>query len=242
MRAGGGAEICEPLASTAGADWREAVSALGRVLGGAHKYGSRVHLVLSDLWVRLDLTSAGSAGLSDDEMLLLGRAHLFQQFPDAGQDGLSIRIARQESRLLAAGMDSRLLASLKETAATAGLRLKRIEPLFAWANDRYRKELLGVSGWMILVEPGMITVSLLERGRLTSLHAQRCEAGEDQAGLLLLERQNALLAQPCLEVCVISVGTRGLRLPAPWRTLWQRSVIDFGNAPSAARVADLTAA
>lgn len=235
--------ICEPITSPAnGADWQEAVSALGKLMARARQYGSRAHLALSDLWVRMDLTSVGSARLSDDEMLLLARTHLAQQFPDAGHDGWSIRLARQDTRMLAAGVSARLLQSLREAAAASGLRLTRIEPLFAWVHDRYRKDLLAVTGWMVLVEPGMITIASTERGQLISLHAQRCDTDQEQVVLRLLERQSALLARPSLDVCVFSVATRGVRLPAPWHTLWQQNVIDIDKGAPDASVGDVTAA
>lgn len=235
--------ICEPVTPPAnGADWQDAVRALGKVMARAHRYGSRAHLAVSDLWVRMDLTSVGSARLSDDEMLLLSRTHLAQQFPDAGHDDWSIRLARQETRLVAAGVSARLLQSVREAAASTGLRLTRIEPLFAWVHDRYRKELLRVTGWMILVEPGIITIALMERGQMIGLHAQRCDTDQEVGVLRLLERQSALLARPSLDVCVFSVETRGLRLPAPWRTLWQRSIIDSDQGTPDPGVGEVTAA
>ncbi|MBI2319914.1 MAG: hypothetical protein HYU75_23680 [Betaproteobacteria bacterium] len=231
--------VCEPLAPAQdGADWQEAVSAFGRAAARTRKYGSRAHLALSGTWVRLDLTSLGSASLSDEEMLLLGRAHLAQQFPDAEHDGWSVRIARQETRLLAAGIDARLLASLNESARASGLRLTRIEPMFAWVHDRYRKDFLNAAAWMILVEPGIITTALLERGLLGSVHAQRCDTGDVQAVLRLLERQNALLAQPRFDVCVFSVGCRAADFPSPWRTLSQRVIADPAKVASGASIVD----
>lgn len=238
-----GPVVCEPLApEQGGADWQEAASAFGRAAARTREYGRRAHLALSGTWVRLDLTSVGSASLSDEEMLLLARAHLARQFPEAAHDGWSVRIARQDTRLLAAGIDARLLQSLNDSARASGLRLTRIEPMFGWVHDRHRKDLLKATAWMILVEPGMVTLALLERGLLGSVHAQRCETGDLQAVLRLLERQNALLAQPRFDVCVFSVGCRAADLPSPWRTLSRRGVAEFAQDAAGAGAAGASTA
>jgi len=57
------------------ADWRVAVAALGKVLAREARHGTRVHIALSDLWVRSHLMPATSTSLSEDEMLLLARTH-----------------------------------------------------------------------------------------------------------------------------------------------------------------------
>ena len=178
-----------------GTDWRPAVAALDRMLDGESRRGTRIRIALSDLWVRSHLMPAPPTGLDEGEMLLLARTHFARQYPETGQDNWTFRLARQGTRLLAAGMELELLEALKGIKSIAGARLGRIEPLFAWAYDRYEKALADAHGWMLLDEPGMLSVALVERGRLMSLHCQRCEADQDEIAVRLLERHSALLAQ-----------------------------------------------
>jgi hypothetical protein len=211
------------------ADWRAAVAALGKVLAREARHGTRVHIALSDLWVRSHLMPATSTSLSEDEMLLLARTHFARQYPETGQDNWTFRLALQGTRLLAAGMESELLEAIREINAAAGAQLSRLEPLFSWVYDRFEKALADATGWMLLDEPGMLTVAFIEHGRLMSLHFQRCESDQDEIAMRLLERQSALLAQQSVEVRVFSVDARPIRLPAPWRIVWHQRIFDFDD-------------
>ena len=217
-----------------GTDWHAAASALRSALAGRRRGGTRIRVVLSDGWVRYDLTPMGSGGLNEDESLLLAHTHFARQYPETGNDSWILRIALQKECMLAVGIESALLEALREAAASAGAPLSGIEPLFTWVFDRHRMDLVKVSGWLLLDEPGMLTLASIESGQLTSLHAQRCESDPEYAAVQLLERQSALLSRRSVDVCVISAGNRVLRLPVPWRTLWHRSVADFDRTASAA--------
>lgn len=212
------------------ADWRAAVAALGKVLAREARHATRVHIALSDLWVRSHLMPATPTRLSEDEMLLLARTHFARQYPETGQDNWTFRLALQGTRLLVAGMESGLLEAIKETNANAGARLRRTEPLFSWVYDRFERALADATGWMLLDEPGMLTLAFVERGRLTSLHCQRCENDQGEIAVRLLERQSALLAQQSAEVRVFSVDARLIHLPAPWRIVSRQRIVDFNDS------------
>jgi hypothetical protein len=216
------------------AGWRAAVAALGKVLAREARHGTRVHIALSDLWVRSHLMPDTSTSLNEDEMLLLARTHFARQYPETGQDHWTFRLALQGTRLLAAGMEPELLEAIKEINASAGAQLSRMEPLFSWVYDRFEKALADTTGWMLLDEPGMLTLAFVEQGRLMSLHCQRCESGQDEIAVRLLERQSALLAQQSVEVRVFSVDARPIRLPAPWRIVWHRRIFDFDDSANLA--------
>jgi len=218
--------------AAAGADWRIAVAALGKVLGSEARRGTRVHIALSDLWVRSCLMPVASTRLNEGEMQLLAQAHFARQYPETGQDNWTFRLAVQGTHLLAAGMESGLLDAVREINAKAGAQLGRMEPLFSWVYDRFEKALAGSTGWMLLDEPGMLSVAFIEQGRLASLHCQRCEGEQDEIAVRLLERQSALLAQPSVEVRVFSVDARPLRLPSPWRVVLQQKIFDVGDSAS----------
>jgi hypothetical protein len=211
-------------------DWRAAVAALGKVLARDVRHRTRVHIALSDLWVRSHLMPAASTSLTEAEMLRLARTHFARQYPETGQDNWTFRLALQGTRLLAAAMASELLQAIREISANAGARLSRMEPLFSWVVDRFEKALAGATGWMLLDEPGMLTLAFIEQGRLMSLHSQRCESNQDEVALRLLERQSALLAQPSFEVRVFSVGASLVRLSAPWRIVWHQRIFDFDDS------------
>lgn len=217
-----------------GSAWRAAVSALGKVLAREARPATRVHIAVSDVWVRSQLMPAASTSLSENEMLLLARTYFARQYPETGQDNWTFRLALQGTRLLAAGMELELLEAIKEINASAGAQLCRMEPLFSWVYDRYAKALAGASGWMLLDEPGMLCLAYVEQGQLMSLRCQRCETGQDEIALQLLQRQSALLAQTSVEVRVFSVAARAIRLPTPWRIVWHQRIFDFDDSTNLA--------
>lgn len=226
-RRGGAALRSEPVEQAAGAaDWRPAVAALGEALVREARHGTRVHIALSDLWVRSCLMPVASTGLNAEETRLLAHAHFARQYPQTGQDNWTFRLALQGTRLLAAGMESELLDAVRQANVRAGSQLGRMEPLFSWTYDRFEKALAGSTGWMLLDEPGMLSLAFVEQGRLVSLHCQRCDCEQDEIAARLLERQSALLAQTCVEVRVFSVAARQVRLPPPWRIVLRRGMFD----------------
>jgi len=228
-------DLIEPAQDSA--DWHPAVTLLGKVLSREARFGTRVHIALSDLWVRAHLLPATATSLNENEMLLLARTHFARQYPETGQDAWNFRLALQGTRLLAVGMESGLVEAIREVNAGAGARLSRMEPLFGHVFDRSEKALANTTGWVLLDEPGMLTLAFVERGMLTSLHCQRCESDRDEIAAQLLERQSALLAQSTVEVRVFSVAGRALRLPPPWRVVLQQSIFnadDRANLTTAA--------
>lgn len=228
----------EPVDQTqTSTDWRAAVKTLGAALPGAARRGSRIDIAVSDVWVRSHLMPVAATGLSESETLLLARTHFARQYPETGQDAWTFRLALQGPRILAAGVESTLLTAVTEITANAGFQLKRVEPLFSWVYDRYAKELADTSGWVLLDEPGMLVLALIEKGQLTNLHWQRCENDQDETAVQLLQRQSALLAHRSVEVHAFSVGARAIRLPAPWHIVWQRGIFEFGESPQLAGAA-----
>lgn len=213
--------------AAAGADWRAVLEVLAKVLAREARRGTRVHIALSDLWVRFEMMPAMPSGLSEDQMLLLARNNFARQYPETGQDRWTYRFAAQGARLLASALESELLAAIEATNASAGARLMRMEPLFGWVCDRFDNGLADATGWMLLDEPGMLSLAFVERGKLTRLHCQRCESDQDEVAVRLLERQSALHAQQSFEVRVFSVDARRLRLRAPWRIVRHQRVFDF---------------
>lgn len=236
-RADRGSARAEPVdQASAGTDWRAAVAALGKVLTREARHVGRVQIGVSDLWVRSHLIPATAGSLGEDEMLLLAHGHFARQYPQTGQDAWTLRLAQQGPHLLAAAIETALLEAIKASSANSGAKLTRIEPLFCWVYDRFEKALADANGWLLLDEPGMLSLALVTQGRLVSLHSQRCETAQDEVALRLLERQSALLAQPSVEVRVVGIEARQIRLPAPWRIIWQRRIfaIDDSAGPAAA--------
>lgn len=209
-----------------GAGWGPAVAALRNLLMRESGYGTRVDVALSDLWVRFHLVLAIPRDLAAGEMLLMARAHFGRQYPDASLESWTFRLARQDSRLLVAAMESKLPEAIRTAHVGLGARLRRVEPLFSWVYDRFEKVLADTTGWLLLDEPGLLTLACLERGRLTSLHNQRCENDQDEVATRLLERQSALGAHQSTEVHVFSVDARIVHLPSPWRIVRQQRVFE----------------
>lgn len=193
-----------------------AIEACRKLLSRDHHAGN-LHVTFSDLWARYDLIQLGETELSDEDAMSLARAQFSRHYPGADSAAWPLRLARQDKRMLVAGMDPSLLVAVKQLAAASGKRLVQAEPLFARVFDQHEKELSGADGWILFDEPGMLIAAFMEQGQLLSLHCQRSDEGErEKAAHLLLERQAALLSRPAGEVRIFSYTGIPLALPEPW--------------------------
>lgn len=194
------------------------IAACAELLGQEHHSG-KLQITFSDLWARYDLIPLGDAELSDEEAMLLARAHFSRTYPDAGSASWPLRLARQGQQLLIAAANPALLVALKQMATDNGRQFAQAEPLFTCVLDQYARSLSGYDGWLLLDEPGMLIAAYLERGQLLNLRCQRCDDAHEDAAHLLLERQAALLTRPAGEVRIFSCSGRPLALRMPWHNI-----------------------
>lgn len=192
------------------AGWRTALAALGGWIDGqAPRPGCRVHVVLSNHFVRLwvlpwsdELVSAAA------RQALAARAFEARYGEDCDAWALRIGACRHGQPALACAIDAALLAAMSALCTERGLRLASVRPLLGVAFDAHVTQLPADAG-LFVAEPGRITGVALERGACRSVRTLRLDGAdwsdtwiERQAGLMGLapDRPRCVLvaAQPVM--------------------------------------------
>lgn len=151
--------------------------ALLRELAGRSVH--RLHLVLSNHFVRYQLLPWESVLACKGDTQVLARARFQLAFGDAAAGWQVLADApRFRAASLAAAIDGQLLAAANEITAAAGLQIASVRPhlLSALAGQLQRGR--QAAGWFAVFEPGRLTVLGSAQGRATSLHNIRLHAPE----------------------------------------------------------------
>jgi hypothetical protein len=94
----------------------------------------------------------------------------------------------------ACAVDEALIAALQALQAPGGVRLRSVSPYFATAYDHWRGHLGRGSAWFGAVEPGALTLGLLQHGHWCGLRTLRLADQEDRAWLARLPALQAQIA------------------------------------------------
>lgn len=206
LRAGG-----RLLDQAVGEGWEGTLEALRGLLGKADARGAAA-VVLSHHFSRPMLLAPPPVRLSAAEMDGWIGASLAELY---GAEADAWRAAWQDvppgRPLPVAVMESVRLEQLLALGRESGLSLERVEPWFAAAWNRFRRDMVGGTGWLALLEPGRIALARIEQGRPAGLRLSQC--GADPAGEL-----SALLARESLHGGVTGKGelwlaATGVELP-----------------------------
>jgi hypothetical protein len=153
---------------------------------------SRVRVVLANSLVRY-LLVPHSSRLGPEEEAAVVR-HCFQEVYGDAAERWELRASPASGRpvRLASGVERDLIEGLRSATATLGMRLESIRPrLMAVCNEHVR--VLGREpAWLILVEPGMLCLGLLDRGGIVRLRSLRIDTHWSADLPALLEREACL--------------------------------------------------
>jgi hypothetical protein len=202
-----------------GADeWRTALEALPAILK-AHP-SREASVVLADQFARYALLPWSEAVKTEAQWLALAR-HRFSALHGAVAGGWDVRVSETASRgaRLACAVDSDLLERLASTCLEAGVRLVSVQPFLVAAFNRMRSQLGNGSFWIVVEEPGRLTLALIQRGAWIAIRARRSD--ERWRGMLpeILERESAFLGldKPCTRVIVCAQGSFQAQMHDAWR-------------------------
>jgi hypothetical protein len=207
-----------------------AVGACSRLLKDEKLRRRNLVFIFSDLWMRYDLIQLGDNGLTDKDALALANVQFLRQYPATETTVWPLRLARQNHRMLVAGMNPSLFSALSEMSTQTDNRLLGAEPLFARIFDQHSAARGATDGWLLFEQPGLLMVAFIEQGQLVSLHSQRCaEAERAKTAQLLLDRQSALINRPVGAVRIGSFSGKPLTLSEPWHCSQFLLVGPFGT-------------
>ncbi len=181
-----------PASAQAGNGWEGALAALEGLLDERRPTGG-IHLSLSHHFVRLFLVDPPPTWLRHGEMLAWLRERLADTLEDVGGWRLVWPDLPPGRAVPVCAMPTENLDGLEVLLARRRLRPRNIRPWLDVKWSRRRRQLGRVTGWYALLEPGIVTLLHLARGRITRLR-QRLMGEEGAAALAALLQREALLA------------------------------------------------
>ena len=192
------------------ASWRRAVDALAQILP-AHR-GETASLVLADQFVRYALLPWSDTLKTHEQWLGLAR-HRFCAIHGPLANEWEVRFAETAPAgpRLACAVDRGLVEELTEQFNASGVRLASVQPYLVAAFNRVR-HMTGGSCWMVVEEPGRLTLALFLKGVWVAIRSRRCDSSGDFAWRRVLpeiiERESAFLGleEPCTRVIVCAQG------------------------------------
>lgn len=202
-----------------GADggWQAAVQALPEILKGKSGLAS---VVLADQLVRYALLPHNDTLKSDEQWAALAR-HRFSVLHGPRADEWQVKLAATAPHgpRLACAVDKALIQALAETFVRSQLRLSSVQPFLVAAFNRIRRRVGNGSCWIVVEEPGRLTLALIQRGAWVAIRARRSDAQWRKVLGEILERESAFLglSQPVTRVIVCAQGEFDLELHSQWR-------------------------
>jgi hypothetical protein len=204
------------LASNDGS-WAAAVEALPEVLKGRNGVAS---VVLADQLVRYALLPHNETLKSEDQWAALAR-HRFSVLHGPRADEWEVRLAATapHGARLACAVDRALIQALAEVFVKSRLRLASVEPFLVAAFNRIRRRVGSGSCWIVVEEPGRLTLALIQRGAWVAIRARRSDPQWRKVLGEILERESAFLglSQPVTRVIVCAQGEFDVELHSEWR-------------------------
>lgn len=197
--------------------WGAALAALPEVLKGRSGIAS---VVLADQFVRYALLPHNETLKSAEDWLALAR-HRFSVLHGPRADEWEVKIAATApyGARLACALDKSLVQALAEVFVKSNLRLANVQPFLIAAFNRLRRRVGNGSCWIVVEEPGRLTLALIQRGAWVAIRARRSDGLWRKVLGEILERESAFLglSQPITRVIVCAQGEFDAELEEQWR-------------------------
>jgi hypothetical protein len=212
--------------------WRAAMDALPALLAQPGATVGSTTVVVSNQLVRYALLPWSAALKNEEEWMAYARHRVLAVHGGASEEW-ELRVcetAPQGARIVCA-MDRAFLDALQDAIAAKGGTLGSVQPYLMAVFNRAGLD-RDASTWLVVEEPGRLTLALIQDGVWRSVRARRVDGNwrRDLAGIL--ERESAALGleQPCDVVAIHSeteldmaagsaLRLRDLVLPADERAL-----------------------
>ena len=188
-------------------DWRAAVDALPEILK-SHK-SREASVVLADQFVRYALLPHSDAVKTREQWLALAR-HRFSALHGAIAAGWDVKVTDTAplGPRLACAVDRELIEQVAIRFVAAGVNLVAVQPFLVAAFNRIRQQVGNGSCWIVVEEPGRLTLALIQRGAWVAIRSRRSDERWRLVLPEILEREGAFLGldRPCTRVIVCAQG------------------------------------
>ena len=208
----------KPLELAAGDGWRPALDALPEILK-AHR-GREAALVLADQFARYALLPHNDAIKTPAQWLALAR-HRFSALHGAISAEWEVKVTQTAplGARLACAVDRELIEQLAGAFVASSVKLISVQPFLVAAFNRIRQTVGNGSCWIVVEEPGRLTLALLQRGAWVAIRSRRSDERWRMVLPEILERESAFLGldQPCTRVIVCAQGEFDPEMHDAWR-------------------------
>jgi hypothetical protein len=202
----------EAPAKPAGEDapaWLGAVQALPELLASCR--GKDTSIVVADQFVRYALLPWSDTLKTHEQWLGLAR-HRFTAIHGPVAADWEIRFAETAPAgpRLACAVDRGLVDALAAASDAHAVNLVSVQPFLVAAFNRLRAGVIapGSSCWLVVEEPGRLTLALLLRGVWATIRSRRADWRWRRVLPEIIERESAFLGleEPCTRVVVCAQG------------------------------------
>ncbi|MGE5639338.1 MAG: hypothetical protein ACM30H_04530 [Clostridia bacterium] len=187
-------------------NWRAAVDALPGVIAGMDS--GEINIVLADQFVRYALLPWSDTLKTHAQWMALAR-HRFCAIhgPLANEWEIKFAETAPAGPRLACAVDAPLVDALAEKFSGTGVQLVSVLPFLVAAFNRVR-HMTGGSCWLIIEEPGRLTLALFLRGVWVAIRSRRADEHWRESLPEMIARESALLGldEPCTRVIVCAQG------------------------------------
>jgi hypothetical protein len=202
-----------------GEDWRNALEALPEILKAQR--GNQASVVLADQFVRYALLPWSASVKTSQQWLALAR-HRFGALHGGIAADWDVKVTETapHGARLACAVDRALIERLASVFVAAGVNLVSVQPFLVAAFNRIRRTVGNGSCWIVVEEPGRLTLALIQRGAWLAIRSRRSDERWRVALPEILEREGAFLGldEPCTRVIVCAQGEFDAQMHDAWRT------------------------
>jgi hypothetical protein len=167
--------------------------------------GQQLSIVLADSFVRYMLLPFNPALKNEEQWLALARQRLSTVYgAQAAEWEVKLTATAPQGARLACALERSLVEALAQKAVAANVDLVSVQPFLVAAFNQIRDLAGAASCWLVVEEPGRLTLAYLQRGAWIAVRSRRVDSQWRVVLPEILERESACLALPetCTRVIV----------------------------------------
>ena len=192
-----------------------------KILAEAIKPNSgEASIVLADQFARYVLLPWNETLKTPEQWLALAK-HRFAGLHGARAAEWQIKVTETAPAgpRLACAVDRILIEKMVSVFSANGAKLVSVQPFLVAAYNRIRATVGNSSCWVVVEEPGRLTLVLIQRGAWLAIRSRRCDERWRIVLPEILERESAFLGQsePCTRVIVCAQNGFDTQMHERWR-------------------------
>jgi hypothetical protein len=177
--------------------------------------------VIADQFVRYVLLPFNAALRTPEQWMALAR-HRLAAIHGAAAAAWEVKLTETAPAgpRLACAVDRELIEALAGKCVAAQVRLGSVQPFLVAGFNRIRAQVGNGSCWLVVEEPGRLTLAFIQRGVWLAIRTRRVDARWRELLPQIIERESAFLAlsEPCTRVIVCAQGAFDTAQYEAWHT------------------------